>query len=195
MSTIRPDKGSYLTGKFLIATPAMGDPRFERTVIYVCSHDADQAMGLIVNRTHDGVNLTALLKQLEISGEINPKCDERIILRGGPVETERGFVIHSAEYCDEASSLVVSDDIIVSNTKGILSAIASENPPQNSILALGYAGWSAGQLEDEILANAWLVASADEAIIYGQDVDRKWAQALAILGIKPESLSGLSGRA
>lgn len=190
-----PTSGPYLEGKFLIATPAMGDPRFNRTVVYVCSHDEEQAMGLVINRARKGLTLAALLDQLKIKGDMDEARAGQAILSGGPVETERGFVIHSPEYCDAATSLKVSERIIVSNTKGILTALAGATPPAQSIMALGYAGWSAGQLEGEILQNTWLIADADEAIIFSEDMDTKWSDALANLGIKPESLSGLSGHA
>ncbi len=183
----------YLCGKLLIATPSIGDPRFDRTVILMCDHSEDHAMGIVVNKPAPGLRLPDLYMQLDI--ETERKAPDRAVLVGGPVERDRGFVLHSAEYEVIGATLPVTDTISMTATRDALEAIASAEPPKRFVLALGYAGWGAGQLEDEIAANAWLVVEPHEALVFGDANDDKWNEALARIGVTPEHLSAMSGRA
>ncbi|WP_300552014.1 YqgE/AlgH family protein [Maricaulis sp.] len=183
----------FLGGKLLIATPMIGDPRFDRSVILMCDHSDEHAMGIIINKPVSGLRLPELFDQLGIETDIT--APDRAVLLGGPVERDRGFVLHSNDFAADGSTLPVSEGIGLTATKDILEAIASDHPPRRSVLALGYAGWGPGQLEDELTANAWLVADPDEALIFSDTNDDKWEKALAIIGISPEHLSSLSGHA
>lgn len=180
-----------LTGRFLIAMPQMGDPRFARSVVFLCAHGDEGAMGLIVNKEAEGVGFDDLLDQLGIEGAT---INALTIHNGGPVETGRGFVLHSRDYFDEGS-VGVTDDVALTATIEVLRAIAQGGGPRKRLLALGYAGWGEGQLESEIQANGWLIADADEHILFDEDLDRKWDKALAKLGVDPAALSGAAGRA
>lgn len=181
-----------LTGQLLIAMPNMGDPRFARTVIYLCAHSTDGAMGLVVNRLLDGLTFAELLEQLSIP---RPRGRGAVRLHtGGPVEGSRGFVLHTTDYV-QPSSLVVDGDLALTATVDILRAIAERRGPRQALLALGYAGWGPGQLEAEIQANGWLNAPADEALVFGAEVDTAWERSLAKLGITPSLLSGSAGHA
>ena len=181
-----------LKGQLLIAMPAMSDPRFERTVIYMCAHSAQGAMGLIVNRLVDYINFPDLLEQLDI--ELSAPAHRIRVHSGGPVESSRGFVLHSADYFGDAT-LSVSEDIALTASLNVLKAIAEGAGPRRSLLALGYAGWDAGQLDGEIQANAWLHAPADDGLVFGGDLDTKWTVAVAKLGIDLSLLSGDAGHA
>ncbi len=182
----------YLTGQLLIAMPTMGDPRFERTVIYMCAHSADGAMGLVVNKQADEIDFPELLNQLEIEtdGVKNPIP----VLVGGPVETGRGFVLHSLDYRQD-STLAVSDEVGLTATVDILRSIAEGDGPAHSLLTLGYAGWSAGQLDSEIQANGWLNVTADLALLFDDDLGEKWGRAVRKVGIDPSFLSVEAGHA
>ena len=182
----------YLTGQFLIAMPTMGDPRFERTVIYMCAHSADGAMGLVVNRVASEIDFPELLDQLEIKtdGIKNPIP----VLTGGPVETGRGFVLHSMDYSQD-STLKVTDEVGLTATVDILRAIAEGEGPAKSLLTLGYAGWSSGQLDNEIQANGWLNVSSDTSILFDEDLNRKWDRAVRKVGVDPSFLSAEAGHA
>lgn len=183
--------GSDLTGSLLVAMPGMGDERFARTVIFLCAHSEDGAMGLVVNKVMDELTLPALLRQLDV--EPGAVGDEPIHF-GGPVETSRGFVLHSADYVRD-STLVINEHMALTATVEVLRAIARGEGPVRKVLALGYAGWSAGQLDAEIQANGWLSVPADDEIVFGADNDGKWARALAKLGVTPAMLSGEAGHA
>lgn len=183
----------FLGGKLLIATPMIGDPRFDRSVILMCDHSDEHAMGIIINKPVSGLRLPELFEQLGV--ESDASAPDRAVMLGGPVERDRGFVLHSDDFAADGSTLPVSEGIGLTATKDILEAIASDHPPRRSVLALGYAGWGPGQLEDELTANAWLVAEPDETLIFGDGNEDKWEQALAIIGISPEHLSSLSGHA
>lgn len=183
----------FLGGKLLIATPMIGDPRFDRSVILMCDHSDEHAMGIIINKPVSGLRLPELFEQLGV--ESDASAPDRAVMLGGPVESDRGFVLHSDDFAADGSTLPVSEGIGLTATKDILEAIASDHPPRRSVLALGYAGWGPGQLEDELTANAWLVAEPDETLIFGDGNEDKWEQALAIIGISPEHLSSLSGHA
>ena len=182
----------YLTGQFLIAMPTMGDPRFERTVIYMCAHSADGAMGLVVNRVASEIDFPELLNQLEIETDGIKKPIP--VLTGGPVETGRGFVLHSMDYSQD-STLKVTDEVGLTATVDILRAIAEGEGPAKSLLTLGYAGWSSGQLDNEIQANGWLNVSSDTSILFDEDLNSKWDRAVRKVGIDPSFLSAEAGHA
>jgi len=186
----RPENS--LAGQLLVAMPGIGDERFDRSVIYLCGHSEDGAMGLIVNKPVDDITFPELLEQLGIEGD----PDEQIrVLFGGPVETGRGFVLHSTDYNATGSTLQVSDEIGLTATLEILEQIAKGEGPERSLLALGYAGWAPGQLEEEILSNGWLHCRPSPDLLFGTSDDTKWERALAELGIDPAQLSGDAGRA
>jgi putative transcriptional regulator len=190
----------YLDGRLLIAMPVMGDPRFERSVIYLCAHSSEGAMGIIVNRPAGSIDFPGLLVQLDIikkSDQIKlPETAESMkVLRGGPVETGRGFVLHSSDFYIEKATLRIDDGICLTATVDILRAIASGAGPKHAILALGYAGWGAGQLENEIQHNGWLHCDADPDLVFGGDADEKYLRALRKIGIDPGMLSADAGHA
>jgi len=186
-----------LTGRLLIATPDMGDPRFKATVIYVCSHDASGAMGIIINKqivkAGGALSLSDMLYNIGIEG--NVQVADTPVLEGGPVDIDRGFVLHSADYFKTDTSLKLSDTLTLTSTKDVLEALVKEEAPEKAMLAVGYSGWGAGQIEREVQDNAWIVADADEALIFDTDLDGKWVKALASLGIRPEMLSRTGGSA
>ena len=193
MSSPSGKSGSgYLTGQLLIAMPQMTDPRFERTVIYICAHTADGAMGLVVNREIEALTFPDLLNQLSIDAEV---IDDKIqVLFGGPVETGRGFVLHSSDYVQN-TTMLVDKRVGLTATMEVLKDIASGNGPKLNILALGYAGWGPGQLDAEIHANGWLSVPADDGLLFDQDLDNKWERALAKIGVDFSMLSGEAGHA
>lgn len=182
----------WLTGQLLVAMPGMRDPRFAQTVIYICAHSAEGAMGIVVNRPLEGLTFEALLRQLGIE----PVPPSRVIRMhaGGPVDTGRGFVLHTADWVQEGS-LKVDEDFALTASIDVLKEIARGGGPRQGILALGYAGWGPGQLDEEIQQNAWLSVPADERLVFGADLAAKWREALASLKIDPLLLSGSAGRA
>jgi putative transcriptional regulator len=191
---------SYLDGQLLIAMPVMGDPRFERSVIYMCAHSADGAMGIMVNRPAGSIDFPDLLVQLNIITrndqiKLPDTAESMKVMRGGPVDTGRGFVLHSADFFLANATLPIDDQICLTATVDILKAIANGNGPKHAILALGYAGWGPGQLETEIQGNGWLHCAADPDLIFGTDVDEKYARALAKIGIDLGMLSNEAGHA
>ncbi|MDH4982451.1 YqgE/AlgH family protein [Hyphomicrobium sp. D-2] len=190
----------YLDGQLLIAMPVMSDPRFARSVIYLCAHSAEGAMGLIINQRASHISFPDLLERLGILeadtdddgiGEIN----NMTIQVGGPVETGRGFVLHSDDYFADDSTLTIEDGVCLTATVDILKAIAAGEGPDRAILALGYAGWSPGQLESEIQANGWLSCPADPDIIFDPNLETKYVRALAKLGVDPSHLVSDAGHA
>jgi putative transcriptional regulator len=188
------DGGGYLTGQLLIAMPQMTDPRFEHSVVYMCAHNADGAMGLVVNKLVESLTFTDLLHQMELEIDAGD-LDQRIQVHfGGPVESARGFVLHTPDYLSEAT-MKVSDDFAMTATIDVLRSIATGGGPDKAILALGYAGWAAGQLDAEIQANGWLHVAADHDLVFGRDHDDKWRSAVAKVGIDPSLLSGEAGHA
>jgi|SRR5512134_2064309 putative transcriptional regulator len=183
---------TYLTGHLLIAMPQMEDQRFQRSVIYICAHNSDGAMGLVVNRLFDQLTFPDLLEQLNI--EVGARTKQIRVHFGGPVEAGRGFVLHSDDYVRDGT-MVVTSGFALTATIDILKAIALGEGPQLSILALGYAGWGPGQLESEISANGWLAVPADHNLVFDSDNENKWRRALAKLGIDLTSLAGQAGHA
>lgn len=184
---------SFLEGKLLIALPGMEDERFSQTVIYMCAHSSKGAMGIVINKPIPGLTFAELLKQLEI--HTSPRTGDYPILYGGPVETGRGFVLHSGDYDSSESTLPVSEDISLTATLDILRAIADGRGPKQALFALGYAGWAPGQIEAEFQRNGWLHCEADASLVFGVHPDAKWRTALERLGIGPSGLSANTGRA
>ncbi|MBP6985374.1 MAG: YqgE/AlgH family protein [Alphaproteobacteria bacterium] len=182
----------FLTGKFLVAMPGMDDPRFEDTILYICGHDASGAMGLIVNKLVESISFKGLMEQLEI--EVANKIPHIPVYFGGPIEMGRGFVLHSNDYIHD-SSVSITDDVILTATVDILKDMAMQRGPKYSILALGYSGWSPGQLENEIKRNGWLEINGDVDILFKTEIEVKRSKALTKLGIDPSMLSSLSGHA
>ncbi len=189
----------YLDGQMLIASPSMSDDRFAKTLIYICAHSPEGAMGIVVNQPASNINFPDLLVQLNVvpdrdAIQVSTRYDDVLVLKGGPVETGRGFVLHSADFFIENSTLPIDDGICLTATIDILKAIATGDGPASAILALGYAGWAPGQLETEIQNNGWLHCSADAELIFG-DPQRKYEKAMRKLGIAPGMLSSESGHA
>jgi putative transcriptional regulator len=190
----------YLDGQMLIAMPAMGDERFERTLIYICAHSDEGAMGIVVNQVAGNINFPDLLAQLEVIPAADrivlPQRAETVkVLKGGPVETGRGFVLHSADFYIENSTLPIDEGICLTATVDILKAIARGGGPDSAILALGYAGWEPGQLENEIQQNGWLHCAADKDLIFGTELETKYDKALQKIGIDLAMLSTEAGHA
>lgn len=183
----------FLDGQLLIAMPGMGDPRFERSVIFMCAHSDEGAMGLIINKPAPELKFRDLLKQLEITSEVDLSATR--VHFGGPVEHGRGFVLHSSDYEVEGASLKVSDAFAMTATLDILQDMARGAGPDRALLALGYAGWGPGQLEGEIQANGWLTTSAQPDLVFGKQDTDKWEAALRSLSIDPVLLSSGGGRA
>jgi putative transcriptional regulator len=187
-----PATGEFLTGQLLIAMPTMEDPRFAQSVIYVCAHTPEGAMGLVLNRPLERPKFDDLLRQLEVAPV--PPARRIRLCAGGPMDNARGFVLHPTDWTGEGS-LRVDDGVALTASLDVLKAIAEGQGPREGLLALGYAGWGPGQLDSEIHQNAWLSVSADETIVFGGDNDTKWRQALAKLHIDPLLLSGAAGHA
>jgi putative transcriptional regulator len=182
-----------LTGRLLVAMPGIGDSRFEHAVIVVCAHGPDHAMGLRIDRPAPGVDLKAVLKTLATP---SAGGDDRPVLIGGPVERERGFVLHTDDWMIADSSTPFGDGLAMTGTREALAAMTDPAMgPRRAVLALGYAGWGDGQLEEEIADNVWLTAEADLDVLFDTDFDTKWTRALAGLGVDAAMLSGQSGRA
>lgn len=193
-------KSHYLDGQLLVAMPGMMDERFARAVIYICAHSDDGAMGIVLNRPAANVNLPDLLVQLEIIPELErillpQKVGRMQVLMGGPVETSRGFVLHSSDFHIAQSTLLIDESICLTATVDILRAIARGEGPENAILALGYAGWEAGQLETEIQANGWLNCPADAELIFNASAELRYEMALRRIGVDPAMLSLQAGHA
>ena len=183
---------SYLTGQILIAMPAMTDPRFTKSVIYICVHNEEGAMGLVVNKTIDSLAFPELLKQLNI--DVHGIIDDRPIYHGGPLDPGRGFILHSLDY-QQDSTISITEGLGLTVTIDVLSDIAENRGPAQSLLALGYAGWGPNQLDDEIQQNAWLQSSADRELIFNLQNDKKWECAISSIGIDLSLLSAETGHA
>lgn len=182
----------FLDGKVLIAMPSMQDPRFARSLVYLCAHSADGAMGLIVNKRADDLVWRDLFERLSIP--IGDSNAPRPVHYGGPVETGRGFVLHSADYHVEEATMKVDSEISMTATLDILQAMAAGTGPDNAVLALGYAGWAPGQLESELQMNGWLLCASDDELLFGEQDEAKWDLALRKIGVDPLML-GVGGHA
>lgn len=190
------DNNSYLAGKLLLAMPAMGDPRFHRAVIYLCAHDENGAMGLVINHLLPDVEFEDLLEQLGIESNIEVTLgpDEVPVMAGGPVEAARGFLLHSNDFT-QPDTIQIDSSCSVTGTIDALKEVATGKGPEQILFILGYAGWGAGQLDREIQDNAWLVVDPDPAIIFHPDAEEKWTLAVKKLGFDPAQLSAEAGRA
>ncbi len=182
-----------LTGKLLLAMPGMGDDRFAFTVIYVCAHSDEGAMGLVVNKPAVDVSFDDMLDQLDI--EKSDAAGDMSVYAGGPVEPGRGFVLHTPDYKDSDATLSVTPDFAMTATLDVLEDLAAGDGPKTSLLALGYSGWAPGQLEDEIMANGWLTCAATYDLVFQLDDADKWTGALKTLGVDPLMLSAQAGHA
>lgn len=193
------ERRGFLDGKILVAMPGMRDERFVRSVIYICAHSSDGAMGLVINQRAPNLDLGELLQQLKITDEnailLPPKAGKVQVLNGGPVEKSRGFVLHSTDYFLDNSSLPIDDGIAMTITVDILKAIANGEGPERAVIALGYAGWAPGQLEQEMQENGWLHCPADPELIFDADLASKYERAMKSIGIDPRMLSSDAGRA
>lgn len=185
-----------LSGKLLLAMPSIGDPRFQKAVILICAHDENGAMGLVINHTISDMAFPDLLEQLGISSEItiDPSKLALPVMSGGPVESARGFLLHSNEFTQKGT-VQVDADYSITGTVEALRELANGNGPEQALFILGYAGWSKGQLEQELQQNAWLMVDPDPAIIFHDKPDEKWDMAIAKLGFDPTMLSMQAGRA
>jgi putative transcriptional regulator len=182
-----------LTGKCLIAMPGMGDPRFEKSVVFLCSHSPEGAMGLIANKPLRDVAFRTLLDQVNIRATAEARAVP--VHYGGPVEPGRGFVLHSADYTAGPGTMAIPGGLGMTATLDILEELARGQGPSRALFALGYAGWGPGQLESEILRNDWLTCDAPASLVFGADDGGKWGRALALLGVDPLTLSAAAGRA
>jgi putative transcriptional regulator len=193
-------KPGYLDGQILVAMPTIRDDRFSRTVIYLCAHSSEGAMGIVINQPAPHIDFGDLLVQLEVIPdnkliELPVRAGEVKVLKGGPVETGRGFVLHSADFFIENSTLPIDNGICLTATLDILKAIARGQGPESAMLALGYAGWAPGQLESEIHANGWLNCEADPQLVFATRAELKYESALRKIGIDPAKLSSDAGHA
>ena len=193
-------KPGYLDGQILVAMPTIRDDRFSRAVIYLCAHSSEGAMGIVINQPAPHIDFGDLLVQLEVIPdnkliELPLRAGEEKVLKGGPVETGRGFVLHSADFFIENSTLPIDNGICLTATLDILKAIARGQGPESAVLALGYAGWAPGQLESEIHANGWLNCDADPELVFSTRAELKYESALRKIGIDPAKLSSDAGHA
>ena len=201
MTSIPGAAGSgYLDGQMLLAMPAMQDNRFARSLIYICAHSQEGAMGIVINQRMRRPSFADLLIQLDIIGRddairLPPGVEAIQVLRGGPVETGRGFVLHSADFSGDSSTLTVARDICLTATVDILRAISGGNGPQKALMTLGYSGWAPGQLEMEIAENGWLTCPATHKVLFDDDLNRTYDRALAMIGVDPSRLSMEAGHA
>ncbi|MDB5543429.1 MAG: hypothetical protein JWO64_578 [Hyphomicrobiales bacterium] len=202
IETIKPSGGAsgYLDGQFLLAMPGMADSRFTRSVVYICAHSPDGAMGIVINQPARKITFPDLLLQLDLVEpdeliRLPTPAEKLPVLKGGPVETGRGFVLHTADFFIDNSTLSIDESVSLTATVDILRAIAKGDGPRKAMLALGYAGWSPGQLEEEIQQNGWLNVPADPGLLFDADLEGKYGRALRLLGIDPAMLSGEAGHA
>lgn len=186
------DNGGYLVGQMLVAMPHMRDPRFSRAVVFICAHSEEGAMGLVVNRFIDSLTFSELLEQLDIFPSAD--CGSVMVHFGGPVETGRGFVLHSADYVQE-TTLLVDDGVGLTATVDVVKSIAEGTGPERVLLALGYAGWGAGQLDEELRENAWLSVPSDHDLLFNDNLENKWERAIAKIGVDHSKLSTMAGHA
>jgi putative transcriptional regulator len=187
-----PRTSPWLTGQFLVAMPSMLDPRFEKSIIFMCSHGPEGAMGLVVNRLFGELNFKGLLAQFDIQPDLG--VPDRLVHYGGPVDPVRGFVLHTSDYQKEGTTLV-TPQLCLTATVEILEDLAKGRGPERSILLLGYAGWAPGQLEGELQGTGWLTVPADDSLLFDEDMDSKWKRALEKIGVSPTMLSSDIGHA
>lgn len=190
--TIHP-MSDTLTGKLLVAMPGMSDPRFDKSVIMMCAHDAEHAMGVVINKPKDRLTLSEVLGHLGLNADGG--VSGRIVLDGGPVRPDRGYVLHTEDFAAGEATQSVAPGVSLTATRDVLEAVAGDHAPANFVLALGCAGWSAGQLEDELRHNAWLVVDFNDAIVFDETHESKWERAIKSLGFDPSQLSGVAGNA
>ncbi|MET0181647.1 MAG: YqgE/AlgH family protein [Caulobacterales bacterium] len=181
-----------LEGKLLVAMPGMGDPRFAHAVIVMCSHSRNEAMGIIINKPKDALTLGDVLQHLGIEAKAHAP---RTVMDGGPVKPDRGYVLHSRDFTAPNATIEITGDVSMTATREVLEAIGGDGAPQQFLLALGCSGWGAGQLEDELRQNAWLIVEPDDAIIFGAEHEDKWERAIHKLGLDPAQLTAAAGRA
>lgn len=192
--------GPFLEGKCLVAMPSLQDVHFNRSVVYVCAHSEEGAMGIIVNHPAPGVNLVDLLLQLKVIDSSDaPRLAETVgeqrVLSGGPVDASRGFVLHSADYRADDATMRIDESVSMTATLDVLRAIAQGDGPRKAVLALGYAGWSPGQLEQEILANSWMICPADSILLFDPEHEQKYEHALGVIGVDLRFLADEAGHA
>lgn len=192
-TSLRQGTKGFLEGKLLIAMPGMPDPRFERSVVFMCAHSANGAMGIIVNKPFAGLAFGELMSKLDIN--VTTSRSDSPVLFGGPVETEKGFVLHSGEYKSADATLSVTEQVSLTATRDVLCAIADGSGPHDWLFALGYAGWGAGQLENEMAGNGWVHCDADNHLMFETSHEARWRAALAKLGIDLSGFSADAGRA
>jgi putative transcriptional regulator len=186
-------KATSLQGKVLIAMPSMEDANFGRSLVFMCAHTDQGAMGLIINKAAPLMSLADLLSEIKIKHAALDAAKRTIVRLGGPVEQFRGFVLHSCDYAGDETSITIGNDYRLSVTRDVLEDIAKGQGPDQLLVALGYAGWTPGQLENELLHNGWLHCDADEELIFGRDLEAKYNKALAKIGVDPRMLSGEVG--
>lgn len=189
-----------LKGQFLVATPDMGDERFAESVVYLVAHSEDGAMGLVINQPMPDMHLSDVLAEIELGDDTESiRIPDRLlaqdVLKGGPVDSSRGFVLHSSDYFRDGNSFAVDGDICLTATLDVLRAMAEGKGPKHSLLALGYCGWSAGQLEDELRQNGWLTATPSDELLFSVPARKKYDAALAAIGVTRATLSPTSGNA
>jgi putative transcriptional regulator len=192
--------GPYLEGKCLVAMPALQDNFFARSVVYICAHSEDGAMGLILNHPAEGVSFVDLLLQLKVieagdKSSLEGGAGDKRVLTGGPVDSSRGFVLHSRDYHATDATMTIDDTVAMTATLDVLRAIAHGEGPKEAVLALGYSSWSPGQLEQEILANSWMICPADEPLLFDRAYDTKYQRALGAIGVDLRFLSDEAGHA
>jgi putative transcriptional regulator len=192
-SVIRQGVKGFLEGKLLIAMPGMLDPRFQKSVIFMCAHSDNGAMGIIINKPFAGLAFGELMKKLAI--DVIAQGSDSPVLFGGPVETEKGFVLHSGEYRNADATLAVTENVALTATRDVLCAIGDGTGPHSWLFALGYAGWGAGQLENEMAGNGWVHCDADSRLVFETSHESRWREALATLGIDLSGFSAEAGRA
>lgn len=194
------EPGPFLEGRCLVAMPSLQDGHFNRSVVYLCAHSEEGAMGIIVNHPAPGVNLVDLLLQLKVidssdASRLIESIGGQRVLSGGPVDASRGFVLHSTDYRADDATMVIDDSVSMTATLDVLRAIAHGDGPQKAVLALGYAGWSPGQLEKEILANSWMICPADSSLLFDPEHETKYERALGVIGVDLGFLANDAGHA
>lgn len=188
------DGAEFLTGKLLVAMPGIGDPRFERAVLLICLHSEDHAMGVRINAPLAEATIDSVFEGLRIKGA--PRRPGQLVLEGGPVDTDHGYVLHTADWGSPGSTLEIDETLSLTATRDALEAMtAGRDRPVQAMLALGYAGWGPGQLETEMRESVWLICPADPDLIFDDDHETKWERALRSIGVEPHRLSGEVGEA